>query len=560
MVTIPPRRSYVRALLFAGASLLYTALAFALGAAGIGHARLILVVAQLVIVLPAAVMTISTRHDPMAKRVDLDRRVLYVIAAIVAVVVVVAAHWWARGILWGDEAAYRFQARIFASGHLWADGAAPDLARTATSGAEPIFTHHIAASGHWFTKYPPLWPMVLAPAQAIGLGWIVNPILAGLVVLIVMRIARDELDAPPRLAAATMIASPFFFLMAASEMSHLLALALTAGATLCFLSGRRTKRAGPLALAIALVGACVFVRPYSAVCDAVALAPFYLGLIRREKSLRVPVIVWGALIGAATIGLMAVYNAAYTGHALQSPYALYRGTSTPVELSFSPHVIGQNLIEGARWSIQDTMLFTWPLLFVLAGWTLVVDRDKRNDGSVLASVFAVTLVATLFHTEGSSSRFGDRYLFEALFAPVVLGARGAALLLDRWRIPVATGRALFAGLAAVMVATAVTQVPPVFREIKPYVAVHDAVDALPDDGSLVFFPVTDAFTGDRFDLNAADWASAPHLFLVDPGDKLRAAVAKAEHRDRWIVIGWDDDAREVKVLASSATPTSTPAK
>jgi hypothetical protein len=90
---------------------------------------------------------------------------------------------------------------------------------------------------------------------------------------------------------------------------------------------------------------------------------------------------------------------------------------------------------------------------------------------------------------------------------------------------------------------------PTLQEIRPYTQVHAAVDELPADGSLVFFPVTDTFTGDRFDLNATDTARAPHLFLVDPGPDRRAAVAAAEHRTSWIVIGYDDVRREPVVLA-----------
>jgi hypothetical protein len=509
----------------------------------VAHSRLAWLVCELAVVLPLALWMSRTR-DGASSRFgwDLDARALAVIAIVIGAFVLILARWWSRGILWGDEAAYRFQARIFATGHLWASDAVPTAASAATHGFLVPFTHHLVHDGHWFTKYPPGWPLLLAPAQAIGLGWIVNPLLAVAAAIMIARVARAELDAPPRLAAAMLIASPFFFLMAASTMSHLFALVLELGAAAAFLSGNRTRRAGPVLVAIALVGACMFVRPYSAVCAALALTPFVLALLWRERRLIVPVVAGGAAILALVVFAMAIYDRAYTGHAGVSPYALYHNSATPLELSLSPRVIAHNLAETSRWGLEDTFVCAFPLVFVLAGYALVVDRAHRTQHLVLAAFFVAAWIANLLHTEGSSSRFGDRYLFEAYFAPVLMGARGAALWIERRRIPGRRASALVLGLLAADLVTSAIVVPPVVAEIRPYVRVHDVVDALPPDGRVVFFPITPAFTGDRFDLNAADAADAPHVFLVDPGAGLRDGVTAALGRRAWVVIGWDDDA------------------
>jgi hypothetical protein len=238
---------------------------------------------------------------------------------------------------------------------------------------------------------------------------------------------------------------------------------------------------------------------------------------------------------------MALYDRAYTGHAGVSPYALYRNSSTPLELSLSARVIAHNLIETSRWGLEDTFVCAFPLLFLLAAYALVVDRAHRTPLVVLAAFLAAAWVANLLNTEGSSSRFGDRYLFEAFFAPVLMGARGAAAWIERRRLPARRATALALVLLGADLVTAAIVVPPVVAEIRPYVLVHDAVDALPRDQSVVFFPITPAFTGDRFDLNDADATGAPHVFLVDPGAGLRDAVTAAEGRRRWVVVGWDDD-------------------
>jgi hypothetical protein len=222
-----------------------------------------------------------------------------------------------------------------------------------------------------------------------------------------------------------------------------------------------------------------------------------------------------------------------------------------------------NLVTTARWALQDTMIFTWPLMFALAGYALWVDERSESCGvgtrrlcrrggaeprsidrgfhhRFLAWCFLVFAAANLFHTEGSSSRFGDRYLFEVLWAPALLAARGAALAITRCSIPRRTAAILIAALTVVGAVQAVATIRPILAEIAPYVQVRDAVAALPDDRSLVFFPVQPAFTGDRFNLNPPAWREAPHMFLLDPGPDRRAAVAAAVGRPRWIVLGYTD--------------------
>ena len=532
----------------------YALAAVALALAGVPHADLALLVAQYAVLLPVAWRALRrpAPDGPLERAIstprDVDARLLAIVGALTALAVVLVARWWDRGMLWGDESAYRAQAEMFASGHLWAAAPAPTAADAARSAHELHFTHFILHDGHWFTKYPPLWPAVLALGVLAGARWLVNPLLAVIALGIIYRMARRELGAAPRFALLVAIASPFFWMMAASQMSHLLGLVCCAGAAYAVLWGVRTRRAAGLVGAMALVAACVFVRPFTAVCAAVALAPAFFA--RPVRHLLPRVLAAGVAIGAATVGALALYNVVYTGHATLSPYALYRGTALPVELSASPHVLLGNLREAARWAVEGTMIFTWPLLFALAGYALVVDTyasrrdaarpgeagacDRSRANKLLAWTWCVFVIAELFCTEGSSARFGDRYLFEALFAPVLLAARGAALGFARWR----DARTVATALTLAGLVQAAVLVCPTLAEIAPYVHVHAAVDALPPDGSVVFFPVTARFTGDRFDLNEVPWRTAPHLFLVDPGPARRAAVAHAEGRSRWVVVSY----------------------
>ncbi len=515
------------------------------------HARLFVMVGAYGVLLPVLVRVVA--RDGSGAAPVVSRRAFVVLAVVIGVATLVIAHWWDRGILWGDEDCYRQQARIFESGHPWLAAPAPTSPDAATSQHELRFLHHIIHDGHWFTKYPPVWPAVLALGDALGVRWLVNPLLAVLALWIIYRLARLLALRDPKLPLVMLIASPFFFMTAACQMSHMLGLVCCAGATLCFASAMRSGRVLAFAGAIALLCLCAFVRPFTAFCAGIALVPFAIPATATRRA--APFVAVAAGLGAITVAAMALYNHFYTGHYGQSLYALYADGKLK-ELSLSSIVIVDNLKNAARWSLQDTALFTWPLAFALAIYALIADRERRYEHSLVLVVFVALGVGNLIHTEGSSSRFGDRYLFEGIAGPMLLAARGIELLAERWRVR--NLGALVAVLTIGGVLLAVPLVRPTLREIRPYVHVHDVVDALPDDGSLVFFTVTDAFTGDRFDLNATDYTHAPHMFLVDPGPARRAQVAAAEHRARWIVLGYDEQAGAPVVLARglSAAPSA----
>jgi hypothetical protein len=523
---------------------LYALSSVVLELARVPHDRVILLIGQYAILTPLAVGVLREPCDVPAG--DIDRRWLIVVGVVTAVAVISIARFWDRGMLWGDETAYRVQAQIFASGHLWMDAPPPTSLDPALSAHELRFNHLIIHDGHWFAKYPPLWPIVLAAGHVIHARWLVNPLLAVVALWIIHRIARRELELPTaRFALLILLASPFFYMMAASEMSHLLGLVCCAGAVLAFLRGVRTQQIAGLAQAIALVGVCCFVRPFTALCAALALAPFYFAPnVRRMLPRLAPI---ALLLGAAVISGLALYNFVYTGHVTRSPYALYRGTQLPIELSASPGVILSNLEHGVRWALEDTLIFLWPLTLALAGYA--VWRDRGFHTRLLATFGIVFVLANLFATEGSSSRFGERYLFEAIFVPALLAARGAALLIARWRVGARSTKHVIGALTAVCAIQGAVMIRPTLREIRPYVQVHDAVDALPNDGSLVFFPITDDFTGDRFDLSG----ETPHVCMVDPGPSRRAAVTAAQGKDRWVVLGYEAD-RPIVLAAGRAQP------
>src|SRR5215831_15306286 len=75
----------------------------------------------------------------------------------------------------GDDYAYMYQAKLFASGRLYAQD---PLYNPSLPFYECLQTHCITDDqGHRFSKYPPGWPLLLAVGVKLGIPWLVDPLL-----------------------------------------------------------------------------------------------------------------------------------------------------------------------------------------------------------------------------------------------------------------------------------------------------------------------------------------------------------------------------------------------
>jgi hypothetical protein len=526
------------------------ACAFALEKGRVSHAHVWLLVVECAVLLPALVHFVrAARVAPPSRRIE--RAASFALLAVLAVGSLALSTAWARGILWGDESAYRFTAETFASGRLALPAPPPTSADAALAAAELRFTHHIVHAGQWFTKYPPLWPAVLALGYLAHAPWAVNPALGALTLVVLWKIAKHELTiAEPALVVVLVVGSPFFFLMTASSMSHALSALLLVTATWMLLRGLRTQRLAPLSAAALLGCACAFVRPFTALSMGLAAGPFTLVMLARARRIRllVEVSAVALALGAATVAGMMLYNVHYTGSPTLSPYALYRGTAVPVELSFHVSTVVANLKTTARWSIEETLAFSYPFLGLFALYALARDRAHRAIDVFLFGTIALFWIANLVQPEGSSSRFGDRYVYEAWFGVALLAARGVCDLAARYRVPRGVSFVAIGATTLVALVQGRLLAEPVLAEMAPYAAVHAFVERLPIRDAVVFFTVSPAFTGDRFNLNGPGYRDAPKLYLVDPGPARRAAVAESQGRSRWVVVTFDAAARTPRIL------------
>jgi len=113
-----------------------------------------------------------------------------------------------------DEIAYLFQAQTYARGQLWAPSA------PAPTG---FFTPFVvtAGEGRRVGKYPIGWPVALAAGEALGAGWLVNPILAAITIGLIYALGKELYGRQVGLVAGILaLSSPLFLLQSATFMSH----------------------------------------------------------------------------------------------------------------------------------------------------------------------------------------------------------------------------------------------------------------------------------------------------------------------------------------------------
>lgn len=337
-----------------------------------------------------------------------------------------------------DAVAYLFQARTYASGHLYLP-APPDPAAFA-------MTHIVDDGTRWFSKYLPGWPALLSLGARIGAPWVVNPVIAGLSVLAVHALLR-RLYAPWTANAAVLllVVSPWFIFMSGSYMSHPVSLLWVVVALLA-VELERTRRSGVWAALAGLCMAAVFLtRPL----EAFLAGPVVLmwGLFGREPRWQLRSCAAFGIAGAVVAAIIFPYNHALTGNAMLTPFTLWSdlnyGPGVDV-LGFGPNVgirdwpnidpiPGHGLVDvvlnlNKNLFMTNVELFGWVAGSLLVGLTaLFLWRWRGADLMFLALAGAVMLGHSLYWFSGGPD-LGARYWYLALVPLLVITLRGMQIL------------------------------------------------------------------------------------------------------------------------------------
>jgi Dolichyl-phosphate-mannose-protein mannosyltransferase len=333
----------------------------------------------------------------------------------------------ARRPLLIDSVVQLFQARVFASGHLYA--AAPP--------GEAFFAvqHMLVDGGKWYSQYPPGHSALLGLGVALGAAWLVPVCLSLGTALFLYGFASRAYDlATARLTLVLLAAAPLFWFMGASHMNHVSAMFFVSA--FLYLLVRWEERGRPVLLLAAglAIGGAFLSRPLTAAAVGLAMAPFVLRRAWRERDLAaVPAGALGALVAVA---LYLAYNAATTGDPLLPGYIKLWGSDHGLGFHSTPWGDVHSPLAGLRNELTDlvllsSLLFEGPIpslipagLLFAAGWA-----DREWDRRLLAGFLAIPL-AYLFYWHRDAF-LGPRYLYSSLAFVIPLTARGLLELFRR---------------------------------------------------------------------------------------------------------------------------------
>jgi 4-amino-4-deoxy-L-arabinose transferase-like glycosyltransferase len=402
---------------------------------------------------------------------------------------------------------------------------------------------------------------MLALGSRFGVPWLVNPLLAGLCVLLAYGLARELVPAgSARLATLLLSLSPWFLFLAMSFMAHIFTLACVLGAALAVAQLRRQPGVAAAVIAGVLLGVTSLIRPLDGLAAALVLGLWSLGIPTwRDRIRYIPVLV---LATAATGALVLPYNALLTGDPAVFPVTAY----------FDQHYgVGSNALgfgpdrgmdwrgldpfpgHGLRDVIVNSYLNTFGTNVELFGWAsgslwLVLilffsGRARLMDYRLLLAVLVVTGLHALYWFSGGPD-FGARYWFLAIVPLVLLSVRATAVVAaggqqsDTGRTRIVTGM-LVLSLSALL-----TFMP--WRSIDKY---HHYNNMRPDIRLLAhehdFSNGLVLVRGKRFDdymsaavYNSADLEQGSVIYAWDRDAQTRDALVKAlPDRTVWLVNG-----------------------
>jgi hypothetical protein len=326
-----------------------------------------------------------------------------------------------------DASAYLFQGKIFASGQLSA--AAPgDL--NAFQG--PFMVVH---GGRWFAQYSPMTSLLLAVGIVLHAPWLVEPLLGTLALWGIFRLGRYFYSGRVAWLAVLLGAlSPFYTYLAASYMSHTVALFFSVYFVLLLVRFTREWRWYDLAFAAFFAVCLLLTRELSAVVIGVAATAFLF--VSQRLALRARIVsMWpaGVLAGAIIFGgiaLYLLYNVLQTGNALLSPRTLFfpgdrYGFGQGIGFYGQHTVAAGMVILDQLLTILMIDLYGWPFYLTLA--LLPLTFLRRDDGTRW-DIFCALLLVLLCGAQAGyfyhGIYLGPRYLFETLPFLLLLTARG----------------------------------------------------------------------------------------------------------------------------------------
>ncbi len=331
-----------------------------------------------------------------------------------------------------DASAYVFTAKIYASGHL-----SVPIPPASDQFPGPFIVNF---AGQWFGQYPPGTSLALVPGLLLGVPWLVEPILGTFALLAIGLIAARLFDR--RVATLVILLgalSPFYSYLAASYLSHAIALFFLAWGFWALLRFAQNEAGWNLPLAALLFSMASQTRDQVALLYAGIIL---IGILLLYKS---DIIVnrrrW-IVPGFCALSIIIVFiiiniyiNSTLTHDLWKSPRLLFY---PPDHWGFGNGVgfYGQHTLAAGLVNLDELLtilsidLYGWPFYLTLAFIALpfLTLRATAIDWFLLISDIILTgaYIGYFYH----GIYLGPRYLFETLPFLLILTARGIFVLAD----------------------------------------------------------------------------------------------------------------------------------
>jgi hypothetical protein len=343
-----------------------------------------------------------------------------------------------------------------------------------------VGTNTFVPDGRWVSQYPPGHAMVLALGFLADAVWVSGPALmavtAGFTALAAERLLPNDRTAA-RVGSVLVALSPFLLILAATQMSHVTAAALTVVALYSAL--RACDGSAAWSVAAGAAGGLLFAtRPLTAVVVwPIVTLGVWLAVPMPARSIRaLAKRAAGAALGAGPfMGAAAWYADRVFGSPLAQGYTAYLGSAHGLGLHLDPYGYPYDLSAALAFTSSDLVSLghellraPLPLTALIGGYLALGSALKRGEAVLVA--WGVSLAGALALYWHHDLAFGPRLLADAAPAWGVLTALAGLGLLrlvrhrtaSRWLSP----RALGAGMALAVAVGLAVRTPIELRELR----------------------------------------------------------------------------------------------